>query len=66
MPMDKVHEYYGAIIKSQHKYLPVVSDMGKGYEIHLNQNKAEYTTTKLNKQKKISKKGRGKKWNGQK
>ena len=55
IPRDEAHEYYGAIFKAQHKCLPDVSGMRKGYEIYLNQHKAECNAAKLNKQENICK-----------
>ena len=50
IPRDESHEYYGEIMKAQHKCFTDGSGMGKGYEIYLNQKKEAYTTEKLNKQ----------------
>ena len=66
MPRYKEHEYYREIIKSQHKCFTGGYGIGKGYGIYLNQEKAAYTATKLNKQKINWKQGRGEHWNGQK
>ena len=66
MPRDKSHEYYGESMKAQHNCFSDGSGMGKGYEIYLNQQKASYTASELNKKKKTWKQVRGEQWNFQK
>ena len=53
IPRYESHEYYGVSMKSQHKWLPNVSGMGKGFKIYLNQQKAAYNAGKSTNKRRV-------------